>query len=232
MEVTSVHAATVAVNGTDSIYNYGGTSVAGGGSTSPPEISLTAGSNRYLTFPNVTGQVTVSPGSNPFGPHGPDGSPSVFNMNVSPAADLSGLISSNVGFLAGVFLNGLEGSQSTPPTLDLSASGIGENFSSLSPLVDQVFFIGDGLTGTGSGSLQVFNVPNGAATLVLGIVDANGYSGPPGAYFDNSGTFTVELIQAGVPEPSTWAMLVIGFAGLGIAGCRASRKPSAAFRSA
>jgi hypothetical protein len=30
-----------------------------------------------------------------------------------------------------------------------------------------------------------------------------------------------------VPEPSTWAMMLIGFAGLGYAGCRASRKSAA-----
>jgi PEP-CTERM motif len=31
-------------------------------------------------------------------------------------------------------------------------------------------------------------------------------------------------LVAGVPEPSTWAMMLIGFAGLGLAGYRASRK--------
>jgi PEP-CTERM motif len=30
-----------------------------------------------------------------------------------------------------------------------------------------------------------------------------------------------------VPEPSTWAMMLIGFAGLGYAGHRASRKSAA-----
>jgi len=30
-----------------------------------------------------------------------------------------------------------------------------------------------------------------------------------------------------VPEPSAWAMMLIGFAGLGFAGCRASRKSAA-----
>ena len=31
-------------------------------------------------------------------------------------------------------------------------------------------------------------------------------------------------LVAGVPEPSTWAMMLIGFAGLGFAGYRTSRK--------
>jgi hypothetical protein len=33
---------------------------------------------------------------------------------------------------------------------------------------------------------------------------------------------------SGVPEPSTWAMMLLGFAGLGFAGYRSSRKSSAA----
>ena len=50
-------------------------------------------------------------------------------------------------------------------------------------------------------------------------------------YSFGSGTdadaFTVE-VGAPVPEPSTWAMMLIGFAGLGFAGYRASRRTSAA----
>ena len=36
--------------------------------------------------------------------------------------------------------------------------------------------------------------------------------------------FTLEIGAGAVPEPSTWAMMLIGFAGLGYAGHRASRK--------
>jgi hypothetical protein len=43
------------------------------------------------------------------------------------------------------------------------------------------------------------------------------------------GTLTVTV--AGVPEPSTWVMMLIGFAGLGFTGYRASRK-SAGLRAA
>jgi hypothetical protein len=55
----------------------------------------------------------------------------------------------------------------------------------------------------------------------------------PGVYLytfgsgTNADTFTVE-VSAPVPEPSTWAMMLIGFAGLGFAGYRASRRESAA----
>ena len=36
-----------------------------------------------------------------------------------------------------------------------------------------------------------------------------------------------EFAVTGVPEPSTWALLLIGFAGLGFAGYRSSRKTGA-----
>lgn len=212
----AANATSFTVNGTDSIYNYGGTTVAGAGSTTPTEIAISVTPGDFLTFSSVTGLVTVTPGSDPFGPHGPDGSPMVFSMNVTGAANLSGMVSSNVGYLAGVFLNGSEGTNPTPPTLDFTSGGLGESFTSLSPQIDQVFFIGDGLTGTGSGAVQRFYVPAGATFLVLGIVDAYGYTGAPGAYFDNSGAFEGDF-TVGTPEPATWALMLAGFAGIGAA---------------
>ena len=70
-----------------------------------------------------------------------------------------------------------------PTSLAFSDAGggntIATSFASLSPLIDQVFFIGDGLTGDGSGSVQQFIVPTGATALYLGITDAPGYNGSP-----------------------------------------------------
>jgi hypothetical protein len=34
----------------------------------------------------------------------------------------------------------------------------------------------------------------------------------------------VSFVLSSVPEPSTWAMMLLGFAGLGFAGYRASRR--------
>ncbi|HEY3242752.1 MAG TPA: hypothetical protein VGM03_05305 [Phycisphaerae bacterium] len=39
------------------------------------------------------------------------------------------------------------------------------------PGLRQPFFIGDGLTGTGSGAVQQFLVPDGATRLFLGTID-------------------------------------------------------------
>ena len=41
----------------------------------------------------------------------------------------------------------------------------------------------------------------------------------------NRGQTEVKLL--GLPEPSTWAMMLLGFAGLGYAGLRAQRKRAA-----
>jgi hypothetical protein len=86
----------------------------------------------------------------------------------------------------------------------------GTSFTSLSPLLDQTFYIGDGLTSNGTGSLQAFNIPTGAADLYLGISDAGGYNGAPGAYGDNLGSYSVvydiagaSTTPTGAPEPGS-----------------------------
>jgi hypothetical protein len=50
---------------------------------------------------------------------------------------------------------------------------------------------------------------------------------------DGSGGFGFDFAIGGaVPEPSTWAMMLVGFAGLGFAGCRSTRRQAAvAFRA-
>jgi hypothetical protein len=45
-----------------------------------------------------------------------------------------------------------------------------------------------------------------------------------GAEVEGLDNVSVAAVAAGTPEPSTWAMLLMGFAGLGFAGWRAQRK--------
>ena len=81
----------------------------------------------------------------------------------------------------------------------------------------------------GAGSSTVpFVVPATATELFLGVPDALGFEGPSGYYADNSGSFTVNV--SSVPEPATWAMMILGFMGVGFMAYR--RKTRSAFRIA
>jgi PEP-CTERM motif len=66
------------------------------------------------------------------------------------------------------------------------------------------------------GSSAILTVPVGATQLYLGIPDGDN-SGNVGDYSDNLGSLQVDFtISAAVPEPSTWAMMLLGFLGLGL----------------
>ncbi len=77
------------------------------------------------------------------------------------------------------------------------------------------------------GAADIVNVPTGATQLYLGLPDSLGFGLTPGYYNDNTGSFAVQV--SGVPEPSTWAMMLVGFAGLGLAAYRRTRNRSASF---
>jgi len=65
--------------------------------------------------------------------------------------------------------------------------------------------------------------------ILFGVVNANDTLFQSGLAFDG---IRVNDIQVGVPEPSTWAMLLLGFAGIGFAAYRRTKKDSAAFAAA
>ena len=129
--------------------------------------------------------VTVNGGGNY---NDADGIGSASGENVAADQSISGIQTPNAGSVVGVFESGPP-SGTAPATLNFDT--IGTNFSSLSPLIQQLFFIGDGLTGDGTGDVQVFDVPTGAKYLYLGLADACGYNGTPSCYGDNSGDFVV-----------------------------------------
>jgi hypothetical protein len=72
-----------------------------------------------------------------------------------------------------------------------------------------------------------FVVPSGATALFFGLPDANGFNGPSGLYADNSGSFTVQI--SAVPEASTWAMMILGFCGVGFMAYRSKNNHSFRF---
>ncbi len=196
-------AATITVNGTDDIYGAGHAANPGG--TQPSSFSFPAGSLQ-LTFSSVTGTVTLNSGGN-F--NDPDGiGAAVTGSSTTSFNGLSGITAPGAGGLVGVFETNAEPADPAPASLNFINSGT--NFSSLSPLLNQVFFIGDGRTGDGTGAIQLFNVPAGATRLFLGIADAPGYNGSPGAYGDNAGAFVATFNV--VPEPGTYAAVGVGLA--------------------
>ena len=224
-------ASPVTVYANASIYDAGSTTL-NYGDSAPTSVSLSAGTTS-LTFTGVTGSLTCtySDGcislNNGGNYNNPDGIGSAAGFYTGGTLSLSGITLANAGALVGVFLDGPPAGVS-PTALDFSTSGA-TAFTSLTPLINQVFFIGDGLTGNGSGSVQSFNVPTGARTLYLGIADACGYNGGPSCYSDNRGSFSATVNQLGavtptVPEPASFAILAVGMLGLlGAARMRRTR---------
>jgi uncharacterized repeat protein (TIGR01451 family) len=156
-----------------------------GGSQPVPAVkamSFAAAPGQFFEF-SATGSVGFD-GAVTNGPDG-NGSPS---SNIFSLGSISGY-EGPVFPLVGVFTNG---HPSGSPPADYSFSGFTEP-ATFSPQLNQVFFIGDGLTGTNSnsGAPQLFIVPANATELWLGFADAVDFSGPVGAYGDNVGSLNV-----------------------------------------
>ena len=188
--------------------------------TLPPFISVAAGDVIRVADPAI-GSIDFFNGfTNRFGPGG----------NTAGTSTLNGLGAISgyrgpQGPLAGVFLDDAVPSNSAlrPATIDFLLPGA-TNFTTLSPLLRQVFYIGDGLTS--GGVLQQFVAPAGATRLFFAIPDGFGFVGPPGAYDDNDGFYRISVgINAipVIPEPQTYALLLAGLGLLGFAMRRRAR---------
>ena len=79
-------------------------------------------------------------------------------------------------FLTGVFTDGTEPAGGGPSILDFTSDGL----ASVAPALNQTFFIGDGLTGTGSGSVQHFAIPTGKTKIFFGFADGINFAGQQG----------------------------------------------------
>ena len=97
-----------------------------------------------------------------------------------------------------------------------TGGGANQGLPSYSPLLNQIFFIGDGLTGTGSGSVQDFIVPDGATSLYLAVADSVGGS------TGNDGYLNVDAEAS--PEPASFLLLGAGLAVAGLLRRRAARR--------
>jgi len=95
---------------------------------------------------------------------------------------------------------------------DIGPTGLVANYDLASRPEDDVVFGLDSNPGTFS--LYTYNISTGATTLV----------GPYGQDLNLAG---LAFLPASIPEPTTWAMMLLGFAGLGFAGYRSARKGAA-----
>ena len=108
------------------------------------------------------------------------------NQNTPGPAWLA-MLASGVS-LVGVFLNNsVPGSTFAPSTLDFSTDA-SRSFTTLSPQLNQIFFIGDGRDD--SGQVQNFVVPGGATRLFIGTWDSYEWN-------NNIGSFTVTVHAPG-----------------------------------
>jgi len=197
----------------------------GTGGQLPPLYNFAAAAGQVLTFSNISGSVNFSAlsatSTNGIG----DGRAYSSGTNISSYGGISGLRNDNaIAFLVGVFLNDSEPTGSGPSALDFTNN---TSFAELSPLLNQTFFIGDGLTGSGVGNIQRFLVPEQSTRLFLGFVDGWGAQGLPGYYNDNTGSlvanFDLQSAAEPVPEPCT-ILGTLAFAAWGVTNKRKQRK--------
>jgi hypothetical protein len=178
LAVTAANATTVNVKGKANPYladQPTGTTCCSGDSV-PKESPVLALNNlqagETLTF-TTTGSVGFEKGS--VAPSA-DGYPNdLFNMTADYGTGVSGPLNVYTSGLLGLFTNGTQPVDPAPAQLN---SGV--SFKTLSPGLNQIFWIGDGLTGTGTGKRQKFIVPTGATTLYLGVADGFGWANNPG----------------------------------------------------
>ena len=176
---------TITVHATANIYGAGHAVPpdpgGGGGGELPPVHEFPVGSGQVLQLVGIDGTISADNGVTFNGADGSRGP-----ITVTPWEGISGIRDTRGGFyLVGVFLDDTEPYDPAPRGKDFSRA---HNFTSISPPLGTVFFIGDGM---GSPGVQTFHVPDRATRLFLGLADATNGQGPPGAYGDNLGELVV-----------------------------------------
>ena len=150
---------------------------------SPAQVNgLNLSGSAVLTF-SVAGSVSFGGGTPT---DTPDGSPGGSHGEEN---GISGFIS-RWNTLVGVFLDDSQPDNSNAPaSLDFVNGGVpgGLDYSSVSPALKQVFFIGDGITSTGT--VQQIVVPEGATRLFLATTDGSGW-------YNNTGSFSVRVVSS------------------------------------
>lgn len=160
----------------------------------------------YITF--AASGMTSNGGFPLFGPEG-DTDPFSITNHWSGAENGMSDILSPIDALIGVFLGpGIPTLLPPPGSLDFSTD-TDRDFASLSPELQQVFFIGDGLTSLSA--VQKFYVPAGATRLFLGTMDGFDWGNNPGSFNVDATVGPASV----VPEGNGLLMLGTGLLSIG-----------------
>jgi hypothetical protein len=172
---------------------------------SPVEVALSFIPGDVLIF-SATGLTDHCPGfiCGAAGPEGDLVEAQPWSHTVGAENGIGDIIAP-IDALLGVFLGPAQPNLTAAPgsVLDFGTLAL-RDFASLSPLLKQPFFIGDGLRNDGL-TRQGFIVPIGATRLFLGPMDGFDWN-------NNAGSLDVNV--AAVPEPATWMLVGVGLIGV------------------
>jgi hypothetical protein len=154
------------------------------GINSPPSFSVTGGVP--IRFAAAGGSTTWNPtSSSDSGTAGTEGD-TAFIAAQAPVNGINTTYAPLNG-MVGIFLDdNAPNTTAMAPSLDFSTDAE-RNFSTLSPQLKQVFYIGNGLDD--AGNLQTFVAPQGATRLFIGTMDMEGW------WWDNGGALTYTAVQ-------------------------------------
>jgi hypothetical protein len=186
-------------------------------------MTLAPGSTTITGWTVITNNVAWIGPTNPFGVTGSTGSGYFLDLqgysDGSPYGGVQQTISTcaTCGYQATFYLGSANGNSA----IQVSANGQSQTFTS---------------TNTGSQNnlwqLETFNFTAAGPSTTIAF---NGITAAQGIYI---GLDTIDLeqtsgpITSGVPEPSTWAMMILGFCGVGLMAYRRKQNGSAQFAAA
>jgi hypothetical protein len=135
---------------------------------------------------------------------------------LAPSVDATGYVGSNFG--SGTGLSGVGSSGTVFPSFTIDPTNVGSPIYLAALIGDFVNTTGVVIGtpfATGDGPFSI-TAPSGAAALQLGLNDD--------IFSDNTGFLKIDVTGStavsAVPEPSTWAMMILGFCGIGFLAYR------------
>jgi Flp pilus assembly protein TadG len=170
---------------------------------SPKQITIPVIPGSYITFSKIEGDAAHGPTLGHYDPEGETAN--IFTHGAdspnggTPAAENGiGDVKMPIGAFMGVFLNDNRPDSTSAPTQvrDYSSTSSRQKEFYDDIKAKQPFYIGDGMTGSGSGKVQKFKVPSGVTRLFVGMMDGHEWSNNVGSFSVTTATVeSVELVQ-------------------------------------